>query len=380
MKNDYLVVFCSHVDSEQKKETVINSLKELKNEGVDVCFSTHSPQYLDEISEYVKYTIYDNNNQFILKNDYLLNSDLIDSDYFKYGVSSYKRYESFGVVTELNPGSPHSKSALSLLKNGISVSYLNNYKWTIYLEYDIKKPIIGYKNYFDDKIKSLTNNNKKCFYYNNSNNFQFLWGGLFIFDTNRVFNNNLLMNVDWYSNSRNWINTFKLGFFESVVEDILKNSFFEEEITNRLIADDSLDIWGITKYIDLQKYHYEETFYDGEYDLKRFFNINMYPSVNGEKTLLVLFAHNLNGNTTVNVQDLIIKSLNQTLLIKNNLTIPINGWYYETIDVTNFNQNDIVKLTCTYGNDTHFLEVSEEIKIKHIKNIYDKLLRIDFNQ
>jgi hypothetical protein len=378
MKDNYLVVFCSHVDSQSKKETVINTLEEFKKEGLDVCFSTHSPEYLDEISSYVKYVVYDNNNQFILKNDYLLNSDLIDSDYFKYGVSAYKRYETFGTVIELNPGSPHSKSALSLLKNGVSISRLNNYKWTIYLEYDIKKPVLGYKNFFDSQIKLLENSDKKCFHYNNSNNFQFLWGGFFLFDTERVFNNDLLMNTDWYSSSRSWIKTFKLGFFESVVESILKNSFFAEEISNKLISEDSLRIWGIEKYIDLQKYHYEETFYNGEYDLKKFFNINLYPAIKGDKTFLVLFAHNLNGNTGVRVDNLQVKSLSQILISKNNLEVPINGWYYERIDVTNFFENDIIKLNCRCDNGVDFFNVSEEIKVKHIKNIHDNLLRIEF--
>lgn len=379
MKNNYLVVFCSHVDSEQKKETVINTLKELKNDNLDVCFSTHSYQYMDEISKYVKYVVYDNNNQFILKSDYLSNSDLIGPDYFKYGVSSYKRYESFGTVLELNPGSPHSKSALSLLKNGVAISHLNNYKWTIYLEYDIKKPVLGYKNFFDNHIKSLENDNKKCFYYNNSGNFQFLWGGFFLFDTERVFNNRLLVNTDWYSSTRNWIETFKLGFFESIVENILKNSFFQEEISNLLIADSSMKIWGIEKYIDLQRHHYEETFYSGEYDLKRFFNVNMYPAVQEDGFFLVLFAHNLNGNTKINIKELKIKSLEQDLILRDILEIPVNGWYYEKIDITNFDENDIIKLTCTYGNDIDFFDFSEEIKVKHIKNIHDKLLRIELN-
>ena len=156
---------------------------------------------------------------------------MIDDDCEKFGVSTYRRYESFGTVIERFPGSPHSKSALLLLKNGLNVSYLNHYKWTIYLEYDIKSPILGYKNFLDNIVNNLESSGKKCFYYENTNNYVFLWGGLFVFDTERLYNNKILMNTDWFSSSRNWIKTFKLGFFESVVEFLFSESFDDSEIS-----------------------------------------------------------------------------------------------------------------------------------------------------
>ena len=66
MNNNYLVIFAAHVDSENKKIETIKTLKHLKESNIDVCLSTHSNLYLDELSQYVKYVFYDSNNEFLI--------------------------------------------------------------------------------------------------------------------------------------------------------------------------------------------------------------------------------------------------------------------------------------------------------------------------
>ena len=164
MKNNYLVIFSAHVDNENKRDETIKTLKHLKESNIDVCLSTHSNLYLDELSQYVKFIIYDKNNEFLTLQDYIDNSKYID-DVQKYGYPNGKTFHNFGHVSITTPGSPHSKCALSLLRNGVMISELNNYKWTIYLEYDIKIPRLGFKSFFDYYIDKLVESGKKCFHY-----------------------------------------------------------------------------------------------------------------------------------------------------------------------------------------------------------------------
>ena len=170
MNNTYLVIFSAHVDSEIKKNETIETLKHLKESDIDVCLSTHSNLYLDELSQYVKFVVYDNNNDFLTLQDYIDNCKHI-SGVARYGYPSSKISHNFGQVEINIPGSPHSKCALSLLRNGIILSGLNNYRWTIYLEYDVKIPKFGFKHFFDYHINILLESGKKCLYYEIKNNY-----------------------------------------------------------------------------------------------------------------------------------------------------------------------------------------------------------------
>jgi hypothetical protein len=119
------------------------------------------------------------------------------------------------------PASPHSKSALSLLRNGIITSNYNNYTWTIYLEYDLPIPEKGFKSFIEKHIQELKDHDKKFFYYRNTTNgCNFLWGGFIIFDTESIFNSNKLLKTKWYKSKKEWIKTWYLGFFESIIENI----------------------------------------------------------------------------------------------------------------------------------------------------------------
>jgi len=235
MNNNYLVIFSSHVDSENKKIEIIKTLEHLKESNIDVCLSTHSNLYLDELSQYVKFVIYDKNNEFLTLQDYVDNCKYIDKN-DKYGYPNGQTFHDFGHVSISMPGSPHSKCALSLIRNGVMLSELNNYQWTIYLEYDVKIPEMGFKHFFEYHINELVVSGKKCFHYETKfDNFNFLWGGPFVFETSSVFNNKKFMKNDWYSSNGNWIKEWYIGFFESILEYVIYSTFNSNEIISEII-------------------------------------------------------------------------------------------------------------------------------------------------
>ena len=379
MKNEYLVIFSAHVDSENKKHETIETLKHLKESNIDVCLSTHSNLYLDELSQYVKYVIYDENNEFLTLQDYIDNSKYIDN-VSKYGYPNGKTFHDFGEVSISMPGSPHSKCALSLLRNGVFLSQLNDYKWTIYLEYDIKIPKLGFKHFFDFHIGLLTNLNKKCFYYETKfDSFHFLWGGPFIFETNSVFNNEKFMKNDWYSNKQNWIKEWYIGFFESILEHILQTTFNKNEIISEIIQKNYKNFWSINDLSEIGKFNYEETFYEKNKYLRKIFQIHLYPNVDIEgKTKLYLYCNN-RGGSEVNLSKILVYSDNTLHINENNKIVNPYSWFFIPIDINNLNNNDIIILSWIglIGNEEY--NHTESIKISDLENVHKNIMSITFN-
>ena len=372
----YLVILCSHVDSEKKKNKVVETLKHLKDEGIDVCFSSHSSDYLEEISSHSKFTIFDSNNEFITKNSYLQNGDLLDDDFAKYGLSFDVQSHSFGKVIDHKTGSPHSKSALSLLKNGVSVSESNFYEWTIYLEYDIPIPLNGFRSFFEERLDLLEKNDKNCFYYlNDTPNFKFLWGGFFMYKTKQVSENIKLMKTDWFSNSRNWVSSWKLGFFESIVEYVL-NETFGGSIINRKITEDSKLEWGIDSYLDLSKFKFEETFFKKENSLDQRLRIGVYPSFVDGKYKLFLYVYNRTDDGEILITRLTIKGDDKNIFEINDFSLPSFCWNLWEVD---FKDSNDVSLNYTISDLNYSKQNSEFFKTENLKKITDRLARIEFN-
>ena len=164
MKDNYLVIVGSHVNSQFKKEWALELLTSLKNENIDVCLSTHSNEYLSELTELVDYLVYDYNNEFIYPSDLFKNADVFSPESMKYGYMNYYYNYEFGKISYNWPHTYHSKAVLILLKNGINVAHTNEYKWVIYIEYDMPIPIDGYKKFIENKIFNFTNDNSFSIY------------------------------------------------------------------------------------------------------------------------------------------------------------------------------------------------------------------------
>jgi hypothetical protein len=375
MKNNYLLLICAHVDSEEKKEFVIENLLKLKEKNIDVCFSTHSSMYLDEISKLVKFIIYDNNNEFVVRNDYIKNSDLLNNNQFEFGSSYIYKSESFGKILNFIPGSPHSKSALSLLKNGIGVSILNLYKWVVYLEYDIVSPISGFKDFIERRINILQESNKKCFYYlQDRPELNFIWTGFFICDTSIISNNKSLLSTDWFSSKRNWIKKWKIGFFESIVESILKESYSTDQIIYKPITDDfnewSIDVENLTSHIN--KFTYHQTLNKNLY-FKNNYEIDIYPSISNNEYKLNLYIGN-NNEYIIDIKNIIINDGENTIFYIDNLSANPYSWNLYPIP---FNEKSTLYFTYEIVKNDNTVLFSEVIDTNNIENIYN-ISRIEY--
>ena len=378
MKNNYLVIFSAHVDNENKRDETIKTLKHLKESNIDVCLSTHSNLYLDELSQYVKFIIYDKNNEFLTLQDYIDNSKYIDN-VAKYGYPNGKTFHNFGHVSITMPGSPHSKCALSLLRNGIMISELNNYKWTIYLEYDIKIPNLGFKHFFDYHINKLLESGKKCFHYETKfNGFNFLWGGPFVFETHSVFNNEKFMRNDWYSNNQNWIKEWYVGFFESVIEYTLYDIFNKDEIISEIIQEKYKEFWDIDDVSEIGKFNYEDSYYNKNKYLRKKLEILLYPNIDkyGNKKLY-LYCNN-RGIITVNLTKILVYSDNKLHIHKKNEILKPHNWFLNPIDISNLSNDDTVFLTWTGSIENENYTSTESIKISDLENVHKNIMNITF--
>ena len=377
--NNYLVVFSAHVDSEDKKNETIETLKHLKELNIDVCLSTHSPLYLDELSEYVKYVIYDNSNEFLTLQDYINNCKDLD-DSFIFGGSGMKTTHDFGQVSIGIPGSPHGKCALSLLKNGITISESNNYKWTIYLEYDIKIPKLGFKHFFDYHIDTLATSNKKCFYYKRGlDSLNFLWGGPFVFETSSFFGNEKFMKNDWYSSNQNWIKEWNRGFFESVIEYTINSSFTENEIIMEIIEDNFKKFWDVNYLPEVDKFSYTYALSNSHKYLTEEFKINLYPNIDNDGNIkLFLYFYN-GGDKEVDLTEILVCSDAVLHVDEKNKIVNPGIWHLIPIGIKELTNNDtvVLKWTGSIGNESYI--GTQSIKISDLENVHKKLMSITFN-
>ena len=378
MNKDYLVIFSSHIDSEVKKNHAIETLKHLKKDGIDVCLSTHSSMYIDELSEYVKYSIYDDNNEFLTLQDYIDNSKHINED-LEYGYSNHESFHGFGSVVIKMPGSPHSKSALTLFRNGLIVSRLNNYKWTIYLEYDIEIPKLGFKDFFDLHVNRLTSEGKKCFHYNNiSDRLNFLWGGFLLFQTNYIFDNEKFMKRDWYSTKQKWIREWNIGFFESILDYIIRSSFRPDEISTDIIQDKYKEFWDVENLSEIDKFGYQESSDIKNKYLKNNFEIHLYPYIDSNSKKLFLYYYNC-GEKKVTLDKILVYSDRILHINKKDISVPVYYWFFEPIEISSLENNDTIILSWEGSVGDESYTHSESIKIEDLESVYKKTMSIKFN-
>ena len=376
--SNYLVIFSSHVDTEHKKNEVIETLKHLKESNVDVCLSTHSNLYLSELSQYVKYVIYDDNNDFLVLQDYIDNCSYIE-DSFEFGITEKKIFHNFGKVTMRGGIALHSKSALMLIRNGVILSELNGYKWTIYLEYDIRVPDFGFDHFFDRHINRLIESGKKCFYYENGlESFRSMWTGPFIFETKSIFNHEKFIKTDWYSSTKNWIKEWKLGFFESVMENIIKESFGEEEIIKEVIQEKYKNFWSVETFYQIGKFSLKDDSPRVCDYLQNSFEAHLLPNVDieGNKKLF-LYYHN-QGYKKINLDKIWVYSGGVLHINKKNTPVDPRTWTLIPIEIDKLPDTDSVTLFWEGSIEDEIYRQEESIKVSDIERVYENIIRIDF--
>jgi len=379
-KGNYLVIFSAHVDNENKKNEVIETLKHLRKSNIDVCLTTHSNLYLSELSQYVKYVIYDENNEFLTLQDYIDNCSYTQ-DTFRYGISERKTFHDFGKVSTRAAVSPHSKSALLLIRNGLILSELNGYKWTIYLEYDIKIPNLGFKHFFDYHINRLVESGKKCFYYENGlESFASMWTGPFIFETSPVFNHEKFMKRDWYSSTKNWIKEWSLGFFESIIDHILNESFNKEEIITETIQEKYKSFWDVDTFYEIGRFSHKGDLSNGRNYLKNSFSINLYPNLNKEGNKKLFLYYYNSGDKKVNLNKFLVHRGNVLCIDKKNISVYPYNWSLIPVEVDKNLNDDVVILSWEVSIENESYSNSESIKIGDLESVYKNIMSIDFTK
>jgi hypothetical protein len=320
---DYLVVFSSHSDTDQKKKIIEERLKKLKEGGVDVCLSTHCKDFLGEFSPYVKYLIYDENNEFINLNDYLENSRFIN--YGRILGQNFGRFFHPGFEVETKfPSAFHSKSALTILRNGSIISKINNYKWTVYIESDLEEPLSGYKSLIDDKIRNLEEEGKKCFYFiNKYGSFDLMWGKFLIFKTFDFLEDSLFFQENWHESKVNFMKHWGLNFAESITLDSFHRVYGKDFITEEDLNESHKKYWssnpGLTNEFDSFKNDKISN------HLNRNFIFCLLPEINSSTKKIHSYMYNRNS-VKVSVDALIISSGSDILYNLENLEILPDHW------------------------------------------------------
>jgi len=380
---NYLVILGSHVNTIDKKNMVLETLKYFEDNDIDVCYSTHCGDFLGEISHHVKFISYDRENEFLTLQDYLDNSKFIDEkNPFQYGISNWRSHYDFGTASINMSGSPHTRSALSLLKNGIFFSKCNNYKWTIYLEYDTIQPKEGFKNYIEGIIERLESEEKKCFYYHNSlDRFKFLWGGICVFDTDSLFSYDKLMRGKWSLDKENWFKEWNLGFFESVLEYSFSKTFSPDKILSESIQDKAGEVWGVDDFFKISLFSYTSVLYKEGSDeyLRKNLHVYLYPELDESKNIKVhLLYHNM-GNFETSLDEILVYSDNFLHLNMKKIKILPYHWSIFTVDITSLDPEDVIHLIWTGRKDKSVYSGKQSVKVENIESIEKNVMRINFN-
>lgn len=371
--DEVLVVVAGHVTNEDKKNHVIRLCNDLKKDGYKTCYVTHTNYCLTDLSNNVDFVYYDKNNLLIDQNDYYDNANLFDDSYTSYGICQFYSYFSCGKLT-VNGIAAHCPALTILLKNGIDIANSNNYKWIVFVEYDIITPIDGFRKYIQDKINLLNINNKKCILYPRDKD-GFIYPGILIFSPSDILKHNIFLKEKWYKSTKDWISTWKMGFSETVTEHVLR-SVFENQVLENSIEDDAKKYWNLDDYSKIHKY--------SVFDNSHRQIITLSPSKNQNDVFLHLFLLNLN-NFDIDIVDLCVQNETQNITIFkiNNRILQPSAWNFDTISKSLYNETDIINLQYILKfNDENntLLYKKQTYNMKYIENIYKYMCKIEINK
>lgn len=368
--DDVLVVVAGHVMREEQRDHVLMLLNHLKNENLNVCYVTHSPKYIEDLSEHVDFLHYDKNNLLIDNADYLHNIHMVDDSCTEYGVCTYSSRFSFGKFTSsVIPA--HCPALMVLLKHAVDIANTNHFKWLVFLEYDIKTPTHGFVNFIQDKLKELTNQNKECILYPRPED-GFVYPGILMFNSSKLEHHPTFLKKPWYASTQEWIKYWKLGFSETITENILRH-VFDENILEYSIAQDAKKYWNTENYATIHKYN---SFLLGYQRM-----VTLAPSKVLDKFALHLYM--INSSETNNLECIDLTVINQStgdILYKiNDKHMNPLEWYFDTVDETQYSMNDTITLEYTTKQYDAITGNKETYDLRYIENIYKYVRKIEFN-
>lgn len=371
MNKNYLLVLASYIDNDSKRDIVVDTLKCLKEENVDVCLVMHSNKYTDDIIPYVKYMYYDNDNEYITLESFSEYHELLNDENCSKGknkldrpVANWLAGNNWYVLDYSKP--EYTKSALSLIRNGNLIAYSQNYEWTIYLEWDIPVPIGGYKKLIEEKILLLKSENKKCFYYEfDKYEIKLKWPGIIIFDSKELYNSDIINN-NWHTSTYNWIKYWGNTSFEYCVNHLIDNTFGNNVIV-RSISDECETLWGITNYIDLSRSYNLHNRDTSNFILK------ICPKKIDDIYELYLIMFSPIDNTNAEILNLQVYYDEKNIINYKKFRINPGGWYLEKLP--NIENVESVKLL--YQLDNKSSQKQQTLLSKSIDKMYKYIINLN---
>jgi len=139
--NKDIVIITAHCDDQEKIDTLIECIDELKSQGYPIIVSSHI-KVPDEIYDMVDYVIYDKENPLIYNHEF--------SEYGQSSTWFWALYDNF--YQEYTFDFNHAYAVLKLIKNGVSIASINGYKISHVVCYDY---IIKDKNLLANHVNHL---------------------------------------------------------------------------------------------------------------------------------------------------------------------------------------------------------------------------------
>lgn len=374
-ESGYIVGITAHINNETKLEILLGQLRELHADGVDVCLSINSGQYLEELTKWVKYLVYDSDNAIPNQQFYLDNANIVHNTMGS--VLWWLGVPEGWVARYRIPFSGIGRPAFRLWWNSITTAYTHHYKWVCHMEYDIVRPTMGWKRYFEGIINELEQSNKSVFYYNDWDNL--LSGTVFVI-TSEFATNPILCNTDWYSSKEEWIRFCGTGVAEHLMSNALNAVYPVEKILTRRLSDDAVSVWGVSDEWDLnvsnqesmitsQKGHHRSGMNVGSGEV-----VHVMPQRIDGEWVLHLLAH---SKTEEVLRDIRVEYDATTVHILDEITLYGGCWYRVTLPPPD--GVGVVRLTYSKRIADTVNTYTESYRTNDLERIYNHLMSIKTN-
>jgi hypothetical protein len=374
---DYCVILSAHQNTEEKKDYILNTLEYFNKLDVDVCFTTHSPLFLDEISQKCKFTIYDSVNEFMYSNDWIDNVDVLDVNVDRGKTNLWRNYSGFNIVTHFaSDFSPHLRSCFTLFTNAVKMVNDYGYKWFVYLEYDVESPKGGYCNWIEKKLDLLKSSDSNIFLYKRDDSDGSWPVGFFFISQPKIFTDHeYFINTSWKYSKREWIKNFQRCIFETAVEKLLTTSKLEVRSQSEYLSKESFDLWGCVGYDTNQvnKFNYSQVFTRSDL----YFYCTLLPYMSEDNKLFIFWENSSSQNIEINYIKLTTES--GKILRQNMYFIQNPGlWFMDEVDITGLENTKII-LDVEYKFAESVKEYKEIFDMNYFNQIHDLLKRIVFD-
>ena len=282
MDNKILFICTGHQSTDKKVEHVKTLLSQLKAQGADICFTTHIPNGLEEITPLCDYLVYDKDDYFPDENQLLKALPDIPNDRLN---ASYYAFYNFGKFElRWNWVRSHSKPAVANFKNGLTIAKERGYEWIVYLEYDTVLPGGNIVEYFYGRMEEFKNNGTDGHFYLWPNNgAPTVWPIFFLCKTD-IFTSDDTFYTDWQKSNVEYFK--KIGILP-IEELLMRIASKRKVIFEPMEAINTNMGYNITKTSEVSIFNAldepENKTYFGKLNPFDFFIIDLMPVINSGK-------------------------------------------------------------------------------------------------